>query len=133
MFSEDLSEMSQTKETTPRAASAHHEATTELQIPLFRSTYPVTDLDQNIVAWDSQDDPKNPRNFSTARKWALLILVTIATLISPLASSMFAPAVVFMAEDFQEDNQVILSFSVSVFVLGYAVCPPFLNLLFTSS
>jgi hypothetical protein len=83
--------------------------------------YPETDLDRGIVGWDGQEDPKNPQNFASGKKWALLTLISLMTLISPLASSMFSPAITFMAAEFQETNETILSFSVSIYLLGYTV------------
>ena len=86
-----------------------------------RDHFPETDLDRGIVGWDGQDDPENPQNFASTKKWALLALISAFTFISPLASSMFAPAVGFVAEEFHETNETILSFSVSIFLIGYTV------------
>ena len=83
--------------------------------------YPETDLSQGLVGWDGQDDPHNPQNFAESKKWALLALISAFTLISPLASSMFSPAVSFVAKEFNESNETILSFSVSIFLIGYTV------------
>jgi hypothetical protein len=85
------------------------------------TVYPETDLDQGIVGWEGQDDPENPLNFPRARKWGLLGLVSAITFVSPLASSMFAPAVSFMGQEFGETKELLLSFTVSVYVLGYVV------------
>lgn len=85
--------------------------------PLF----PETDLPRGIVGWDGQDDPANSQNFSPAQKWGLLALISSVTLISPLASSMFSPAVGYMAADFGESDQTLVAFSVSIFLLGYTV------------
>ncbi|KAK7894333.1 hypothetical protein LTR67_006094 [Exophiala xenobiotica] len=89
-------------------------------------SFPQTDLDQGIVGWDGQDDPQNPINFTRGRKWALLSLVSAITFVSPLASSMFAPAVGFMAEDFGVREELLLSFTVSVYLLGFVFGPLFL-------
>jgi hypothetical protein len=83
--------------------------------------YPETDLNRGIVGWDGQDDPNNPQNFSAGKKWALLALISAMTLVSPLASSMFSPAITYMAAEFKETNETILSFSVSIYLLGYTV------------
>jgi len=83
--------------------------------------YPETDLVKGIIGWEGQDDPKNPMNFTRARKWSLLSLVSLITFVSPLASSMFAPAAGIMAADFGVSEETLISFSVSVFILGYAV------------
>lgn len=86
-----------------------------------REAFPETDLDRGIVGWEGQDDPKNPQNFAPSKKWALLGLISAMTLVSPLASSMFSPAISFMAAEFKETNETILSFSVSIYLLGYTV------------
>ncbi|KAL4885720.1 major facilitator superfamily domain-containing protein [Aspergillus karnatakaensis] len=91
-----------------------------------KQTFPETDLAKGIVGWDGQDDPSNPQNFPEKKKWRLLLLISAFTFISPLASSMFAPAISYMAADFKETDQTILSFTVSVFLLGYAFGPCFL-------
>lgn len=80
-----------------------------------------TNLAQGIVGWDGQADPENPQNFSQARKWGLLSTISAITFISPLASSMVSPSVIFMKNDLGVSNDVVLSFSVTVFLLGYTV------------
>ncbi|KAL5342142.1 major facilitator superfamily domain-containing protein [Aspergillus crustosus] len=105
---------------------ASAENTTENTAGPTKQPFPVTDLDNGIVGWDGQDDPANPQNFSASKKWGLLGLISAFTLISPLASSMFSPAIRYMAADFQETDQTILSFTVSVYLLGYAFGPLFL-------
>ncbi|KAJ5386351.1 hypothetical protein N7509_008892 [Penicillium cosmopolitanum] len=89
----------------------------EIQGPKF----PETDLDQGLVGWDGQDDPENPQNFASSKKWALLALISAFTFLSPLASSMFSPAVVFMAKEFHQTNETILAFTVSIYLVGYVV------------
>ncbi|KAJ5925827.1 hypothetical protein N7454_007337 [Penicillium verhagenii] len=80
--------------------------------PISPTEYPEMDLSQGIVGWESQDDPEHPQNFPSSKKWTLLALISGFTLVSPLASSMFSPAVVYMADEFKETNETILSFSV---------------------
>jgi MFS family permease len=75
------------------------------------------------VGWESQDDPQNALNFTENRKWFLIALIASITFISPLASSMFAPGVSFMAEDFGVDSLLLSSLAVSIFVLGYVIGP----------
>jgi hypothetical protein len=92
-----------------------------VQRSITTKQFPVTDLDRGIVGWDSQDDPENPQNFAMSRKWGLLALMSAITFVSPLASSMFSPAVSYVAIDLHVTNETVLSFSVSIFLLGYAV------------
>ncbi|KAF2856187.1 membrane transporter [Plenodomus tracheiphilus IPT5] len=89
--------------------------------------YPLSDLDNNLVGWDSQDDPTNPRNFPNTRKWILLGLVAAITFISPVASSILAPGIPFVNRDFHNTSQLLGSFAVSVYVLGFAIGPLFLS------
>jgi hypothetical protein len=83
--------------------------------------YPETDLSRGIVGWDGQDDPNNPQNFAASRKWGLLALTSAITFVSPLASSMFSPSVSYVAVDLGVANETLLSFSISIYILGYAV------------
>ncbi|CAO2650596.1 Nn.00g018880.m01.CDS01 [Neocucurbitaria sp. VM-36] len=89
--------------------------------------YPLSDLDNALVGWDSQDDPTNPRNFPDSRKWTLLGLVAAITFLSPLASSIFAPGIPFVNADFHNTSQLLGSFAVSVYVLGFSFGPLFLS------
>lgn len=73
------------------------------------------------MGWDSQDDPRNPRNYPEKKKWFILGLVSAITFLSPLASSIFAPGIPFVNADFGNESQVLGSFAVSVYVLGFAV------------
>ncbi|KAF9894330.1 hypothetical protein FE257_007833 [Aspergillus nanangensis] len=91
--------------------------------PPAKNLYPETDLTQGIVGWDSQDDPANPQNFSPAQKWGLLGLMSAITLISPLASSMFSPSISYVAIDLKESNETLLSFSVTIFLIGFTFGP----------
>lgn len=100
---------------------------TESHLDHHHHQLPLTDLDKGIVGWDGPDDPENPLNFPRPRKWALLSLVAAITFVSPLASSMFAPAVGFLAQDFGVREELLLSFTVSVYLLGYVVSNPFLR------
>ncbi|KAH8810837.1 putative MFS multidrug transporter [Xylogone sp. PMI_703] len=90
------------------------------------TVHPLTDLDKGIIGWDSQDDPANPLNFPSSKKWGLLMLMTAMTFVSPLASSMFAPAVSFMGEEFHVTTETLLSFAVTVYLLGWVCGPLFL-------
>lgn len=112
----------------------HEQALSEDQNPLSISSsrsshtvspaeeeFPETDLANGIIGWEGQNDPSNPQNFSPTRKWGLLALISAMTVISPLASSMFSPAVEYMGADFGVSNEILLSFSVTIYLLGYTV------------
>lgn len=79
--------------------------------------------DPNLVAWDGPDDPANPKNWSTKRKWAATVIVSSFTFISPVSSSMVAPALGAMSRDLGVNNEIVQSLMLSIFILAYAVGP----------
>ncbi|CZR69920.1 related to multidrug resistant protein [Phialocephala subalpina] len=75
-----------------------------------------------IVDWE-EDDPENPLNWPSKKKWKNLWIVSSITLITPLASSMFAPGVPQLMKEFHSTNVELASFVVSVYILGFAIGP----------
>jgi hypothetical protein len=69
--------------------------------------------DPNLVTWDGPDDPTNPKNWSIKRKWAATFVVSSFTFISPVSSSMVAPALIVMSKDLnitqEVESQMVLS------------------------
>lgn len=82
--------------------------------------------DPNLVDWDGPDDPEKPLNWTKKKKWSNLALIATLTLLTPFGSTMFAPGVPQMMRDFHSDSPDLASFSVSIYVLGYALGPLFL-------
>ena len=78
------------------------------------------------MTWEGPEDPKNPRNWSKRRKWGATLVVSSFTFISPVASTMVAPALASIASDFDITNKVESQMVLSIFVLAYAVGPLFL-------
>ena len=83
--------------------------------------------DPNMVSWLGPDDPDNPKNWPNSKKWAAVIVVSSFTFISPVASSMVAPALPQMAEDLNIHNTVLKQMMLSIFILAYAIGPMFLG------
>lgn len=83
--------------------------------------------DDDLVSWESPDDPLNPRNWTKGQKWLATIMAAAFTLISPVASSMCAPALQTIANDFDISNEVESQLVLSIFVLAYALGPLFLG------
>ncbi|KAK2627727.1 hypothetical protein QTJ16_002373 [Diplocarpon rosae] len=79
--------------------------------------------DPYLVSWDGADDTKNPKNWSYRRKWAVTLIVSSFTFISPVSSSMIAPAVNAISAEFNITNDVEKNMTLSIFVLAYAVGP----------
>lgn len=79
--------------------------------------------DPNLVTWDSDDDPANPRNWSFKRKWAAVLVVSAFTFISPVSSSMVAPALGDMKAELGISGDFEAAMILSIFVLAYAIGP----------
>lgn len=87
----------------------------------------TSDTDVLIVDWDGPDDPQNPKNWSYRRKWAATFIISSFTFISPVSSSMIAPAAGQVAADFGIHSDVVLALTTSIFVFAYAIGPLFLG------
>lgn len=83
--------------------------------------------DSKVVNWDGPDDPDNPKNWPNKKKWAATVTVSLFTFISPVSSSMVAPALSSIAADFNVTDHVLSQLTLSIFVLAYAVGPLFLG------
>jgi len=83
--------------------------------------------DPNLVAWESDNDLGNPKNWSMKRKWAATFIVSAFTLVSPISSSMIAPALNSISADFGITNEVEAQLTLSIFILAYAIGPLFLG------
>jgi multidrug resistance protein len=79
--------------------------------------------DPNIVYWSGPNDPENPQNWTPKKKWGIIASLAAITLITPLASSFFAPGVPQVLRAFNETSNVIAAFVVSVYILGFAIGP----------
>ena len=74
--------------------------------------------DVNLVDWDGPDDPEKPLNWTKKKKWTNMMIIGALTLLTPFGSTMFAPGVPGMMEEFNATNVDLASFVVSIFVLG---------------
>lgn len=90
---------------------------------LVHDTNQSPESDVLIVDWDGLDDPDNPRNWPRRRKWNASLIVSCFTFISPVSSSMVAPATKQIAGDFGVTNSAVIAMMTSIFVLGYAFGP----------
>ncbi|KAH7403011.1 major facilitator superfamily domain-containing protein [Cadophora sp. MPI-SDFR-AT-0126] len=79
--------------------------------------------DDFMVTWNGPNDPELPVNWSSWKIWTNILLIPTFTLLTPFASSMFAPSVGNVLTEFGSTNLDLGSFSVSVYLLGYAFGP----------
>ncbi|KAM0543850.1 hypothetical protein ACHAPJ_012087 [Fusarium lateritium] len=79
--------------------------------------------DPNLVTWDNAQDPSNPHNWSKRKKWLSTILVSCFTFISPVSSTMLAPALPDLADEFDISSDFETYLLMSIFLLAYAIGP----------
>ncbi|KAL9103397.1 MAG: hypothetical protein Q9163_001536 [Psora crenata] len=78
----------------------------DLEAPLEKKRTIKSIKDLNLVSWNGPDDPENPKNWAIGRKWAATLVVSSFTFISPVSSSMVAPALTAIAREFDITNEV---------------------------
>lgn len=78
--------------------------------------------DPNIVDWED-NEPGNPYNWTPKKKWLNIAILSALTLLTPLGSSFFAPAVPRVMADFNSTSELEATFVVSVYLLGFAFGP----------
>ncbi|ORY17172.1 major facilitator superfamily domain-containing protein [Clohesyomyces aquaticus] len=81
----------------------------------------------NLVDWDGADDLAKPMNWPNTRKAKNIVVICYLTFLTPLGSTMFAPAIADVMGTFHSWDPLLASFVVSVWVLGYFFGPLFLG------
>ncbi|KAL1614680.1 hypothetical protein SLS54_009553 [Diplodia seriata] len=77
----------------------------------------------DIVTWENDNDAMNPLNWSRGKKWTATLLVSCFTFISPVSSTMIAPSLEVIADEFDIESELEQAFVMSIFLLAYAVGP----------
>ena len=77
----------------------------------------------NIVDWDGPDDPKNPMNWPMSSRWAQIGIIALLTFTTPLASSMFAPGIGLLDQQFHNQSDILSALVLSVYLLGFVFGP----------
>ncbi|KAI1428223.1 major facilitator superfamily domain-containing protein [Xylaria sp. FL1777] len=79
--------------------------------------------DPNLVTWTGPDDPENPKNWAFSKKWAAVFTVSLFTFISPISSSLVAPALDSIGDELGIDQPFEKNLTLSIFILAYAIGP----------
>lgn len=72
--------------------------------------------DPNLIDWDGPDDPENPMNWSTSKKWIVTVALACTTFCITFASSVFSTATYATAQEFRVSAEVT-TLGTSLFVL----------------
>ncbi|KAJ3492501.1 hypothetical protein NLG97_g5347 [Lecanicillium saksenae] len=83
--------------------------------------------EETLVTWDGPDDPQNPKNWAKRRKWLAVISVSGFVLMSPLPTTIVAPAIDTITEELHVTTTVLRPMVLSIFLLGYAIGPMFIS------
>ncbi|KAI1828498.1 major facilitator superfamily domain-containing protein [Xylaria intraflava] len=79
--------------------------------------------DPNLVTWTGPDDPQIPKNWKFTKKWAAVFIVSLFALISPVSSSIVAPALETIADDLGISQSFEQNLTLSIFILAFAIGP----------
>jgi hypothetical protein len=75
---------------------------------------------------DWEHDFANARNWSSGKKWTNIAIASFYTFVTPLGSSMMAPALPEIAKKYSITDPTILAMTLCVFLLSFAFGPLFL-------
>ncbi|KAF9443637.1 MFS polyamine transporter [Macrolepiota fuliginosa MF-IS2] len=92
-------------------------------IKTIHGSYKNQGSDVLWVDWEGPADPLNPKNWAYRKKWAATVIVSLFAFISPVSSSMVAPATFQIVKEFGVKSSVVEAMMTSVFVLGYGFGP----------
>ncbi|GES61841.1 MFS general substrate transporter [Aspergillus terreus] len=81
----------------------------------------------DIVDWDGDDDPTNPRNWPGSKRWAHVVIVSILALVTNMAPTMCAPGINEIEADLDIASSVASTLAVTLYVLGIAIGPMFMS------
>ncbi|KEZ42268.1 hypothetical protein SAPIO_CDS6127 [Scedosporium apiospermum] len=83
----------------------------------------LAESQSGVVDWDGPQDPEHPFNWPQKQRAIHIGLVTFINFVLNLAATLFAPAAQNLAVDFSVTDSTVLSLTVSIYLLGFAVGP----------
>ncbi|KAH6675358.1 major facilitator superfamily domain-containing protein [Plectosphaerella plurivora] len=93
------------------------------EIPAARKPdSPSSSEDQYMLVTFVPNDPENPRNWSTAYRWYVTLVVAVTCFVVAFCSSVITADVQGVASEFNVSEEVAL-LSISVFVVGFGIGP----------
>ena len=82
----------------------------------------IVDYPDDLVTFDGDDDPSNPMNWSTRKKFRITIVLGFLTMGATLASSIFSAAFESLTVEFNIGIQVA-TLGIALFILAFALGP----------
>lgn len=87
---------------------------------------PVEEKGYKEVVWDSPDDPMNPKNFATARKWMIVLTLATGSLCVTCTSSIYTFTYDQMDAEFG-NSRIVATLGLALFVFGLGLSPMLLG------
>lgn len=82
----------------------------------------LDEKDPNLVEWEGPDDPANPHNWSLAKKWVSMVVVSTSSFCVTLNSSIVTSTFDAISTEFHIGREVAI-LGLSLFVVGLGVGP----------
>lgn len=82
-------------------------------------------IDPDIITWNGPDDPENPKNWPKGLKWKNTCVISLFVFISPVSSSMIAPAMQDLGKALGMHSNIEIYLSMAIFILAYSIGPIF--------
>ncbi|EEP76068.1 conserved hypothetical protein [Uncinocarpus reesii 1704] len=79
--------------------------------------------DATIVDWDGKNDPANPHNWPSPKRWVHIVLVSLLALVTNMAPTMCAPGIEKLMAEFDITSHTVSTLAITLFVLGIAIGP----------
>lgn len=73
--------------------------------------------------WDDETNRDNPRNWSAFFKWATVVLVSFIEFLTTMPNFMYAPNITDAQEDLKTTDTTLATFSLTIYILGFALGP----------
>lgn len=90
----------------------------------FKRTGTVKSItDPHLVTWTGPEDKLNPHNWPAHRRWVSTVLIAMFAFIAPMASTMVAPALPTLADEFEIKSEIEEFMLMSIFLLAFAIGP----------
>ncbi|KAK9367075.1 major facilitator superfamily domain-containing protein [Lipomyces kononenkoae] len=89
---------------------------------LQRGMSRIDSKNPDVVGWDGPDDPENPFNWPTSKKWRITLIVSLLTFCVAFASSVFTAGISLIAVDFNV-SETVATLGLTLYVVGFAVGP----------
>jgi multidrug resistance protein len=102
----------------------HDLASTEDALPTKNDGVEFQEIDPELITWDGDDDPENPKNWAPIRKWKTVSALAMYTFLSPFASTMMSPAVELISKEFKITSTIVSSMMVSIYLLAFTIFSP---------